>query len=157
LDMEAAERTAKELEECYFSDEDDLVVNKNARRKLSADEADQYSDYEEEEVEETLDDIIHLAEGDDGEEDPGHDLFEHYPESEEEDEQEEEYDDKDYDHQTERLNDRIGRHGDNLSTMRKSNFLLKSKIDRLFDILQMQREKHHDLNQELTRMLADIQ
>jgi hypothetical protein len=43
LDMEAAERTAKELEECYFSDEDDLVVNKNARRKLSADEADQYS------------------------------------------------------------------------------------------------------------------
>jgi hypothetical protein len=52
------------------------------------------SDYEEEEVEETLDDIIHLAEGDDGEEDPGHDLFEHYPESEEEDEQEEEYDDK---------------------------------------------------------------
>ena len=41
--------------------------------------------------------------------------------------------------------------------MRKSNFMLKSKIDRLFDILQMQREKHRDIKQELARMLADIQ
>ena len=41
--------------------------------------------------------------------------------------------------------------------MRKSNFMLKSKIDRLYDILQMQKEKHHDLKLELTRMLADIQ
>ena len=39
----------------------------------------------------------------------------------------------------------------------KSNFRLKSKIDGLFKILQMQREKHRDLKQELTRMLADIQ
>ena len=51
------------------------------------DEEDEWADYEEEDVEETLDDIIKLAaDGDDGEEDPGHDLFEHYPESEEEDE-----------------------------------------------------------------------
>ena len=41
--------------------------------------------------------------------------------------------------------------------MRKSNFLLKSKIDILSDALQLQREKHHDLKQELNRMLTDIQ
>jgi hypothetical protein len=41
--------------------------------------------------------------------------------------------------------------------MRKSNFMLKAKIDRLYDLLQMQKEKHHDLRLELTRMLADIQ
>ena len=34
---------------------------------------------------------------------------------------------------------------------------MKSKMDWLNDILQMQRENHHDLDQELTRMLADIQ
>jgi len=30
-------------------------------------------------------------------------------------------------------------------------------MDWLNDILQMQRENHHDLDQELTRVLADIQ
>lgn len=34
---------------------------------------------------------------------------------------------------------------------------MKSKMDWLNDILQMQRENHHDLDQELTRMLVDIQ
>ena len=55
------------------------------------------------------------------------------------------------------MNRKIDKHGDYLAMMRKSNFMLKSKIDRLYDILQMQKEKHHDLNQELNRMLADIQ
>lgn len=64
---------------------------------------------------------------------------------------------QDLEKQTERVNGKIDKHGDYLATMRKSNFMLKSKIDRLYDILQMQKEKHHDLNQELTRMLADIQ
>ena len=40
-------------------------------------------------MEETLDDIIKLAEGDDGEGDPGHDLFDHYPESEDEGDEDE--------------------------------------------------------------------
>ncbi len=156
-EMEAAERTARELEECYFSDEEDLVVNKESIRRKSSQEDDDDEYYEEEDVEETLDDIIKLAEGDDGEEDPGHDLFEHYPESDDEEDPAAGGDDDDYEQQMERLNERIERHSEHLATMRKSNFLLKSKIDRLFDILQMQREKHHDLNQELTRMLADIQ
>merc|ERR1712038_1045778 len=34
-DMEANERTARELEECYFSDEEDLVVNPAARTRKS--------------------------------------------------------------------------------------------------------------------------
>ena len=156
-DMEAEERTARELEECYFSDEEDLVVNKTNRKKSTAssesDEDDTTAD-DDEDVEETLDDILKLAEEDDGEEDPGHHLFEHYPESEDEEVGEEE---EDYDKQIDRLNAKLEKHGDYLQTMRKSNFMLKSKIDRLFDILQMQREKHHDLQQELTRMLADIQ
>jgi len=38
-----------------------------------------------------------------------------------------------------------------------SNSMMKSKIDWLNDILQMQRENHHDLDQELIRMLVDIQ
>ena len=35
-DMEANERTARELEECYFSDEEDLVVNPAARTRKSS-------------------------------------------------------------------------------------------------------------------------
>ena len=34
---------------------------------------------------------------------------------------------------------------------------MKSKMDWLNDNPQMQRENHHDLDQELTRMLVDIQ
>lgn len=69
-DMISEERTAAELEECYFSD-DDLVPNKS-RRRDEEEEVDEDDDYEmeEEEVEENLDDIIKAAEGED-EEDPG--------------------------------------------------------------------------------------
>ena len=35
-DMEMNERTARELEECYFSDEEDLVVNPAARTRKSS-------------------------------------------------------------------------------------------------------------------------
>ena len=56
-----------------------------------------------------------------------------------------------------KLNENYEAHTERVATMRRSNFMMKSKIDRLYDILQMQKEKHHDLNQELTRMLADIQ
>jgi hypothetical protein len=54
-------------------------------------------------------------------------------------------------------NRRIERQGEKLQLMRKSNFHLKSRIDVLYDILQTQKEKHHDLKQELNRMLTDIQ
>ena len=39
--------------------------------------------------------------------------------------------------------------------MLRSNSMVK--MDWLNDILQMQRENHHDLDQEPSRMLADIQ
>jgi hypothetical protein len=70
-DMLSEERTAAELEECYFSD-DDLVPNKaNMLANENADEnEDEFDEFEEEEFEETLDDIITAAEDED-EEDPG--------------------------------------------------------------------------------------
>ena len=160
LDMESEEITAKELEECYFSDDEELVVNQYGRQ-ASKNQAKKEEDSEEEEeegnVEETLDDIIKLAEEDeDGEEDPGHHLFDAYPESED-DEDGGAAAENDFEKQIEQVNGKIERHGQYLGLMRKSNFMLKSKIDRLYDILQMQREQHHDLKQELARMLADIQ
>merc|ERR1712150_451168 len=131
------------------------------------------SDDDEEEEEEEDDE-----EGDD----PGRELFEHYPESDEEEDVEEDCDEDegvvgdllktivnkhdwlqeekgqlDHDTKKDKLKTKIDRHQERVLTMRKSNFMLKSKIDRLYDILQMQKEKHHDLKLELTRMLADIQ
>ena len=50
----------------------------------------------------------------------------------------------------------IDRQAEQVQLMRKSNFLLKSKIDIISDLLQVQKEKHHDLKQELNRMLVDI-
>jgi hypothetical protein len=54
-------------------------------------------------------------------------------------------------------NRRIERQAEKLQLMRRSNFHLKSQIDVLYDVLQTQKEKHHDLKQELNRMLTDIQ
>ena len=84
-------------------------------------------------------------------------LFEDYPESDEEDVDENQIQEVDYEPTRESINKRVERHHENVQLMRRSNFRLKAKIDRLYDILQMQKEKHHDLRQELTRMLADIQ
>ena len=130
-----------------------------------------------------MEEIVKLAEDEDEEDDPGHELFEHYPESDEdylEEEEDSEADegvvddllksivndhdwlqkekgDLDHDAKIEKINRKINKHHTRVLTMRRSNFMLKSKIDRLYDILQMQKEKHHDLKLELTRMLADIQ
>ncbi len=160
LEMEAEERTAAELEECYYSDEDDLVVSKDSRRRSNGgsdeqdddedEEAEEEEEDEDEDVDETLEDILILAEDDGDEEDPGHNLFENYPE-------EARVDEEDREKRMELLNSLVDKHHEYLLLMRKSNFMLKSKIDRLFDILQMQREKHRDIKQELARMLADIQ
>ena len=51
---------------------------------------------------------------------------------------------------------RLESHSEKIQLMRKSNFNLKSKIDILMDLLQVQKEKHLDLKQELNRMLIDI-
>ena len=110
-------------------------------------------------------------------------MFEHYPQSDEDEEEEEdpneadegvvddllksivndhewlqkEKGDLDQDAKIDKLKKKVEKHRERVLTMRRSNFMLKSKIDRLYDILQMQKEKHHDLKLELTRMLADIQ
>ena len=129
-----------------------------------------------------MEEIVKLAEDEDEEDDAGRELFEHYPESEDEEAADEDSEtdegvvgdllktivnkhdwlqkekgELDHDAKKDKLKKKIDRHQDRVLTMRKSNFMLKSKIDRLYDILQMQKEKHHDLKLELTRMLADIQ
>ena len=112
------------------------------------------------EVEDSVEDIIKEAEEDEYNtevDDAGADLFDNYPESDEEDFDENLIQEDDYDSVRDSINKRVEGHADNVQLMRKSNYRMKTKIDRLYDILQTQKEKHHDLRQELTRMLADIQ
>ena len=112
------------------------------------------------EAEASVEDIIKEAEEDEYNtevDDAGADLFDNYPESDEEDFDENLIQEDDYDSVRDSINKRVERHADNVQLMRKSNYRMKTKIDRLYDILQLQKEKHHDLRQELTRMLADIQ
>ena len=112
------------------------------------------------EAEDSVEDIIKEAEEDEYNtevEDAGADLFDNYPESDEEDFDENLIQEDDYDSVRDSINKRVEGHADNVQLMRKSNYRMKTKIDRLYDILQMQKERHHDLRQELTRMLADIQ
>ena len=112
------------------------------------------------EAEDSVEDIIKEAEEDEYNteiDDAGADLFDNYPESDEEDFDENLIQEDDYDSVRDSINKRVEKHADNVQLMRKSNYRMKTKIDRLYDILQMQKEKHHDLRQELTRMLADIQ
>ena len=63
---------------------------------------------------------------------------------------------EEFDAQKEALNKRLESHTEKIQLMRKSNFGLKSRIDILMDLLQVQKEKHLDLKQELNRMLIDI-
>lgn len=153
-EMAAEQKAAEELEECYFSDEDELVPNTHKRGSIEDDDWEN-KESDEEEIVETVDDVIKQAEED--EEDPGAVLFDNYPQSDSEDLDENELKEEEYESTRESLNKRVERHSERIQSMRKSNFMLKAKIDRLYDLLQMQKEKHHDLRQELTRMLADIQ
>ena len=66
----------QELEECYYSDEEELVKTDRRSSKVDYDEDDEMEDEEddddyEDDVDETLDDILKLAEDDDEGEDPG--------------------------------------------------------------------------------------
>merc|ERR1712223_36150 len=159
-DMVAEQKAANDLEDCYFSDDEDLVINTHKKDDLDEDDWEVNDVLEEfNEAEDNVDDILKLADEDEDQdvEDVGSDLFENYPQSDEEDIDEKEIKEEDYEPIREAINKRVERHHENVQLMRRSNFRLKAKIDRLYDILQMQKEKHHDLRQELTRMLADIQ
>merc|ERR1712150_15637 len=156
-EMVAEQKTADDLEDCYFSDDEDLVVNTHKRDGLEPEEW-ETNEVEVDETEDNVNEIIMLADEDDYDDgDAGAALFDDYPESDEEDIDENQVQEEDYDATRECINKRVEHHHENVQLMRRSNFRLKAKIDRLYDILQMQKEKHHDLRQELTRMLADIQ
>ena len=80
---------------------------------------------------ETVDDLINLAEED--ETDPGAEFFESYPEEEDDEEVDEnQLDEEDYEPTRESLTQRVEHHNENVHLMRKSNFMLKAKIDRLY-------------------------
>lgn len=159
-DMEAEEETQKNLEDCYWSDEDDLVKNpyaKEEKENSADDDSAEMADFmEEDDLEESVEEILKSAE--ECEEvvtDPGAGLFNaHFNEDSD---TEGEPDANDHILMSDHLNKRIERESEKVTLMRKSNFALKSKIDILYDILQTQKEKHFDLKQELNRMLSDIQ
>jgi len=155
-EMEAEQKLNDEMEEYYFSDDEELVPNVHKRKTSEEDLDEDSNDLDDDDQFETVDDLINLAEED--ETDPGAEFFESYPEEEDDEEVDEnQLDEEDYEPTRESLTQRVEHHNENVHLMRKSNFMLKAKIDRLYDVLQMQKEKHHDLRQELTRMLADIQ
>eukprot|EP00090_Calanus_glacialis_P010727 TRINITY_DN19177_c0_g1_i1.p1 TRINITY_DN19177_c0_g1~~TRINITY_DN19177_c0_g1_i1.p1 ORF type:complete len:718 (+),score=266.87 TRINITY_DN19177_c0_g1_i1:328-2481(+) len=159
-DMEAEEETQKNLEDCYWSDEEDLVKNpyaKEEKENSADDDSAEMADFmDEDDLEESVEEILKSAEEcEEVETDPGAGLFNaHFNEDSD---TEGEPDANDHVQMSEHLNKRIERESEKVTLMRKSNFALKSKIDILYDILQTQKEKHFDLKQELNRMLSDIQ
>ena len=154
-EMMAEQQAADELEECYFSDDEDLVVNTHKKGGLEEDELSN-DEGEEEDVDETIEEIVNQAE-EDLEEDPGAELFDNYPLADYDGIDEKEVGEEELESTRENLNTKVEKHNEKVQLMRKSNFRLKAKIDHLYDILQAQKEKHHDMRLELTRMLADIQ
>merc|ERR1712192_55804 len=154
-DMELDEDAQNDLDDCYFENEDDLVINSHRKKKNEDDDMDEYADFgEDDDLEESVEEIIKTAEeSEEMEVDPGEDLFNKLKEEV----VEEDLDDIVHEKQLEQLNKRVEEETEKVQTMRKSNFSVKAKIDILYDLLQTQKEKHYDLKQELNRMLSDIQ
>lgn len=158
-EMTLDEEVKKNMEMYYFSEGEEENINKTCKKKVEKEDSEEVEEVEEEEEEvETLEEILQGAEEseeDDEEGDPGAELF--LQEGDGEDGDDADFNDLTHDKQVDHVNNRIEKRTEDIQLMRKSNFKLKSKIDILYDILQSQREKHHDLKQELNRMLADIQ
>merc|ERR1711971_1550360 len=154
-DMELDEDAQNDLDDCYFENEDDLVINSHRKKKNDDNDMDEYADFgEDDDLEESVEEIIKTAEeSEEMEVDPGEDLFNKLKEEV----VEEDLDDIIHEKQLEQLNKRVEEETEKVQTMRKSNFSVKAKIDILYDLLQTQKEKHYDLKQELNRMLSDIQ
>jgi chromosome segregation ATPase len=154
-DMELDEDAQNDLDDCYFENEDDLVINSHRKKKNEDDNMDEYADFgEDDDLEESVEEMIKTAEeSEEMEVDPGEDLFNKLKEEVVEDD----LDDVSHEKQLEQLNKRVEEETEKVQTMRKSNFSVKAKIDILYDLLQTQKEKHYDLKQELNRMLSDIQ
>ncbi|CAB4058078.1 unnamed protein product [Lepeophtheirus salmonis] len=146
-EMCSDEFTTAELEDCYFSDEDTLVSSKTSCERRGG--------------RKTLSEIIQLAEDELEEEEikQFQELFDLQKESDEMKKVKERLESltQNKEETTEFLNAQIESQTANVHNMRKCNFSIKSKIDRLHDVLQYEKERHQDLKQELTRMLADIQ
>merc|ERR1711981_1391639 len=111
--MVAEQKTADDLEDCYFSDDEDLVVNTH-KRDDGEQEDWEANDMEVDEAEDNVNDILMLADEDDYDNedaaDAGAALFDDYPESDEEDVDENQINDEDYEPTRESINKRVERH-----------------------------------------------
>lgn len=145
-DMEALEQTEEELKDVYISDDEDLVSNVYAGKK--EDPYTVISDFEEDEIEITVEDITRNAD---------EIVCEHEDEGIKYFYQEEDLEDTIKNVDKETILIQLEKQSEIVQAMRKSNFILKSKIDVLCDALQVQKEKHQDLKLDLNRMLTDIQ
>jgi len=158
-DVELMEQTEKDLEDCYYGDDSELVTNTCRKTTDDDEEMDEYADYfDDDDMEDSVDEILNDAEaGEESDIDSGASLFEQFKTDTSAQSEIPNLPDFTHDKQMELLNNKIDEEFEKVNLMRKSNFSLKSKIDILYDILQTQKEKHYDLKQELNRMLADIQ
>lgn len=157
-ELEELEKLDEELDDVYIEEGEDLVDNRYKDDSEDGEETPEEEEVEEEDENLTLDDVIRSAEEmmEICEEDTGITLFfVNTDVAADEAEIAAKFDD-DYEGHKEELNKRLEAHTENIQLMRKSNFTLKSKIDVLMDLLQVQKEKHLDLKQELNRMLIDI-
>jgi len=167
-EIEEMERLEHDLDEVYISDEDELVHN-TYHQKVNADDMatennEDNVELDEEEDDVTLDDILRSADDMmEEKDDVGGALF-FLPDNDEDShnttnnsQSHSNSQPADFESQKEQLNASFDTHSERLQLMRKSNFLLKSRIDVLSDLLQAQKEKHQDLKQDLNRMLVDIQ
>merc|ERR1719278_2213275 len=75
-DMELDE-DANDLDDCYYENEDDLVINSHRKKKMDDDDLDEYAEFgEDDDLEESVEEIIKTAEeSEEMEVDPGEDLF----------------------------------------------------------------------------------
>ena len=161
-DMEHDDQVKKDLEDCWY-DENDLVDNPYAKKDADAEEEDDMDDDfaalldKDDDLEENIEEILQSAEDiEELEEDTGAVLFDKFQANDESDIEDEEPEASEHVKMSEYLNKKIDHQQEHVKLMRQSNFGLKSKIDILYDILQTQKEKHYDLKQELNRMLSDV-
>ena len=62
-DMELDEDAQNDLDDCYFENEDDLVINSHRKKKSDDDDMDEYADFgEDDDLEESVEEIIKTAE-----------------------------------------------------------------------------------------------
>ena len=77
-------------------------------------------------------------------------------EEEEEEESEEDTESDEFDTRVEKLSERLRNHDNYLNTLKKANYLLKSKVDKWQEELRKERGRYKALEIELNTCLAEL-